>query len=130
MQSESLGTKNLFFLSPIIKRAFETGETVCVDEFDTSLHPMLVVYLLGLFHNPNVNKKNAQLIISSHTMSLLDLKTLRRDQIYFVDKDQSSGITELYSLDDFSPRTSENIRKAYLIGRYGAIPVIKNSEAL
>jgi len=130
MQSESLGTKNLFFLSPIIKRAFETGETVCVDEFDTSLHPMLVVYLLGLFHNPNVNKKNAQLIISSHTMSLLDLKTLRRDQIYFVDKDQSSGVTELYSLDDFSPRTSENIRKAYLIGRYGAIPVIKNSEAL
>ena len=115
---------------PIIKRAFETGETVCVDEFDTSLHPMLVIYLLGLFHNPKVNKKNAQLIISSHTMSLLDLKTLRRDQIYFVDKDQSSGITELYSLDDFSPRTSENVKKAYLIGRYGAIPVIKNSEVL
>ncbi len=130
MQNESLGTKNLFFLSPIIKRAFATGETVCIDEFDTSLHPMLVVYLLGLFHNPDLNKKNAQLIISSHTMSLLDLRTLRRDQIYFVDKEQSTGVTELYSLDDFSPRKSENIRKAYLLGRYGAIPGIKNGDVL
>lgn len=130
MQSESLGTRNLFFLSPIIKRAFETGETVCVDEFDTSLHPMLVVYLVGLFHNPEANKGNAQLIISSHTMSLLDLKELRRDQIYFVEKKQSNGVTELYSLDEYSPRLREDIQKAYMLGRYGAIPVIGEGGAL
>ena len=121
---ESKGTRNMFFLAPIIKRAFETGETMCIDEFDTSLHPMLVVYIVGLFNNPHVNKKNAQLIISSHTMSLLDLNEMRRDQIYFVEKNQKTGISDLYSLDEFSPipRTREDIRKAYLLGRYGSIP--------
>ena len=122
MHSESQGTRNLFFMAPIIKRAFETGETICIDEFDTSLHPMLVVYIVGLFNNPHINKKNAQLIISSHTMSLLDLNELRRDQIYFVEKNQKTGISDLYSLDEFSPRTREDIRKAYLLGRYGSIP--------
>lgn len=120
--NESKGTRNLFFLAPIIKRAFETGETMCIDEFDTSLHPMLVVYIVGLFNNPHVNKKNAQLIISSHTMSLLNLKEMRRDQIYFVEKNQKTGISDLYSLDEFSPRVREDIRKAYLLGRYGSIP--------
>ncbi|MCR5742299.1 MAG: ATP-binding protein [Lachnospiraceae bacterium] len=130
MQSESLGTKNIFFLSPIIKRAFETGETVCVDEFDTSLHPMLVVYLVGLFHNPEVNKNNAQLIISSHTVALLDLKSMRRDQIYFVEKEQETGVSELYSLDEYSPRLREDIQKAYLLGRYGAVPMINEGGEL
>lgn len=124
MHSESQGTRNLFFMAPIIKRAFETGETICIDEFDTSLHPMLVVYIVGLFNDPHVNKKNAQLIISSHTMSLLDLNEMRRDQIYFVEKNQKTGISDLYSLDEFSPRTREDIRKAYLLGRYGSIPDI------
>lgn len=128
MPNESLGTRNLFFLSPIIKRAFDTGETLCVDEFDTSLHPMLVVYLIGLFHNPMINKKNAQLIISSHTMNLLDLKVLRRDQIYFIDKNQNNGESELYSLDEYSIRKSEDVRKAYCLGRYGAIPFIEENS--
>lgn len=127
---ESQGTRNMFFMSPILKRAFETGETMCIDEFDTSLHPMLIVYIVGLFNNPNVNKMNAQLIISSHTMSLLDLKEMRRDQIYFVEKDQKTGISELYSLDEFSPRTREDIRKAYLLGRYGSIPNIGTGDSL
>ncbi|ORT99290.1 hypothetical protein D081_2019 [Anaerovibrio sp. JC8] len=124
MHSESQGTRNLFFMAPIIKRAFDTGETVCIDEFDTSLHPMLLVYVVGLFNNPNINKRNAQLIISSHTMSLLDLNEMRRDQIYFVEKNQQTGISDLYSLDEFSPRTREDIRKAYLLGRYGSIPEV------
>lgn len=122
MHFESLGTQKIFFISPLLKRAFETGETVCIDEFDKSLHPMLVCYLVNLFNDPEVNKKNAQLIISTHTMSLLNLDILRRDQIYFVDKEQKTGISELYSLDEFSPRTREDIRKAYLLGRYGSIP--------
>lgn len=122
LHNESQGTRNLFFLAPIIKRAFETGETMCIDEFDTSLHPMLVVYIVGLFNNSHINKMNAQLIISSHTMSLLNLEEMRRDQIYFVEKNQKTGISDIYSLDEFSPRTRENIRKAYLLGRYGSIP--------
>ena len=122
MKSESKGTQSIFFMSPLIKRSFETGETLCIDEFDTSLHPMLVSYLVKLFNNPEVNRANAQLIISTHTMTLLNLKELRRDQIYFVEKNQETGTSELYSLDEFSPRTREDIRKAYLLGRYGSIP--------
>ena len=85
---------------------------------------MLVCYLVGLFNNPEVNRNNAQLIISTHTVDLLNLKLLRRDQIYFVNKSNKTAISELYSLDEFSPRTSEDIRKAYLQGRFGSVPNI------
>ncbi|MDD3377962.1 MAG: ATP-binding protein [Candidatus Riflebacteria bacterium] len=124
LNSESKGTEGLFFLSPILKRAFETGETICVDEFDISLHPLLVKHLIGLFSNPTINKNKAQLIISTHTVDLLNLTLLRRDQIYFVNKSNKTAESELYSLDEFSPRTSENIRKAYLLGRFGSVPNI------
>ncbi len=121
---ESQGTRNLFLFSPVLKRAFETGETLCIDEFDASLHPILVRYLFSLFNNPEINRENAQLIVSSHSMVLMSLKNLRRDQIYFVEKDRKTGKSELYSLDEFSPRKEENIRKAYMLGRYGSIPDI------
>ncbi len=130
LKNESKGTQNIFFMSPLIKRAFETGETLCIDEFDTSLHPMLVTYLVGLFNNPEVNKAGAQLIISTHTMTLLNLKELRRDQIYFVEKNRDTGASELYSLDEFSPRTREDVRKAYLLGRYGSVPSVGEGESL
>ena len=127
---ESQGTRNLFLFSPVLKRAFETGETLCIDEFDTSLHPMLIRYLLSLFHNPRINRANAQLIVSSHAMVLMSLEDLRRDQIYFVEKDRKTGVSELYSLDEFSPRKEENIRKAYMLGRYGSIPDIPEEAEL
>lgn len=119
---ESKGTQNLFLFSPILKRALDNGETICVDEFDASLHPILAIYLLKLFNDPEINKAHAQLIVSAHTVELLSLENLRRDQIYFVEKDQKNGVSELYSLDEFSPRKEENVRRAYLQGRYGSIP--------
>lgn len=122
LQDESNGTINLFFFAPIIKRAFETGETICIDEFDVSLHPLLVQYLVSMFNNKRINKNNAQLIVSTHTSGLLNLKHLRRDQIYFIEKNNITGCSTLYSLDEFSPRTREDIQKAYLLGRYGSIP--------
>lgn len=122
---ESLGTINLFLLSPVIKRAFETGEVLCIDEFDTSMHPLLVLYIVQLFNNPLYNRANAQLIISSHTTELMDLSIERRDQIYFIDKDKKTGVSDLYSLDEYSERKRTDIRKAYLIGRYDAIPNIE-----
>ena len=130
LEDESSGTINLFCFSPILKRALDIGETVCIDEFDASMHPMLVVYLFGLFNNPSINKKHAQLIVSSHSMVLMSLKNLRRDQIYFVEKDRKTGVSELYSLDEFSPRKQENVRKAYLLGRYGSIPDISEDPIL
>ena len=130
LQLESKGTRDVFLLSPILKHAFETGEAVCIDEFDTSLHPLLVRYLVSLFHNPEVNKANAQLIISTHDLSLLTLKILRRDQIYFIEKSNDTGASELYSLDEFSPRTNEDVRKGYMLGRYGSVPNIGEGDLL
>lgn len=63
-------------------------------------------------------------------MSLLNLNDLRRDQIYFVEKNQKTGVSELYSLDKFSPRTREDIRKVYLLGRYGSVPDLGMGDGL
>ena len=131
ISEESEGTRNVFGIAPLFKRAFEsTGETICIDEFDKSLHPELVQYLIDLFNDKTINKCNAQLIISTHSTSLLSQEHLRRDQFYFTDKNQETGESELYSLDDFSPRKTEDIRKAYLLGRYGAIPNINKGVDL
>lgn len=119
---ESDGTQLLFAYGPIILEALEKGRTIVVDELDNSLHPSLSKYLIELFNDKKVNRNGAQLIFNSHDISLLSLDLFRRDQIYFVEKDNSTGVTDLYSLADFSPRKSENIQKGYLQGRYGAIP--------
>ncbi|MBQ9327032.1 MAG: ATP-binding protein [Solobacterium sp.] len=119
---ESDGTMLLFAYGPIIMEALEKGRTIIIDELDNSLHPNLSKYLIELFNDKEVNRNGAQLIFNSHDISLLDLSLFRRDQIYFVEKDNRTGVTDLYSLADFSPRKSENIQKGYLQGRYGAIP--------
>jgi len=125
---ESLGTQNIFFLSPFIYAALSTGKTLFIDEM-SCLHSALVQYLVGLFNDPDINKTNAQLIFVTHDTILLDLRVFRRDQIYFIEKDEN-GASNLYSLDNFSVRKTENIRTAYLMGRYGAIPIIKNGDLL
>ena len=129
LQEESLGTQSLFFFSPILKDAFEKGKVIIVDEIDKSLHPLLVEFIINLFHNSEINKNNAQLIFNTHDTNLLSLDNFRRDQIWFTEKDPKRGTTDLYPLDDFSVRKTENVQKGYLNGRYGAIPflVIGNS---
>lgn len=129
LQEESLGTQSLFFFSPILKDAFEKGKVIIVDEIDKSLHPLLVEFIIKLFHNNEINKNNAQLIFNTHDTNLLSLDNFRRDQIWFTEKDPKRGTTDLYPLDDFSVRKTENVQKGYLNGRYGAIPflVIGNS---
>ena len=130
LAEESQGTTDLFLFAPILKKAFETGETLFIDEFDKSIHPMLIEFIMSLFNNPEINKGNAQLVITTHTLSLMTLKLFRRDQIYFVEKDRKTGASDLYSLDDFSPRKSDDIKKAYSLGRYGAIPLIFSEAAV
>ncbi len=125
---ESLGTNQLFILGPIFKDAFENGMTVVIDEIDKSLHTSIVKYIVDLFRNPEINKAGAQLIFTTHDTSLLSLSTFRRDQVYFTEKDNETGISDLYSLDEFSVRKTENIEKGYLLGRYGAIPFIRGEE--
>lgn len=122
---ESAGTQQLFFLAPIIKKILDNGEILVIDEIEKGLHPFIVDELIEVFKNPEFNKKNAQLVYTTHNTQLLDLKTFRRDQIYFTEKNSNTGESILFSLDDFSVRNTEDIQKGYLLGRYGAIPNIK-----
>ncbi|MBP3502577.1 MAG: ATP-binding protein [Clostridia bacterium] len=130
LQEESLGTQSLFFFSPILKEAFEKGKVIIVDEIDKSLHPLLVEFIIKLFHNSEINKNNAQLIFNTHDTNLLSLDNFRRDQIWFTEKEPKKGTTELYPLDDFSVRKTENVQKGYLNGRYGAIPFLATGNSL
>lgn len=130
MAEESLGTQNIFFLSPLLMDTLSKGKTIIIDEIERSLHTSLVRYIIELFHNPEVNKNNAQLVFNTHDTNLLNLDVFRRDQIYFVEKDFSDATTDLYSLDEFSVRKNENIEKGYLQGRYGAIPAVGLGDSL
>lgn len=121
---ESNGTQRLFTYGPLLKNALEKGKTIVVDEIDNGLHPILIQSLIEMFQNPTINKNGAQLIFNTHEISLLNLNLFRRDQIYFVEKDNKTAASDLYSLDEFSPRNSENVQKGYLQGRYGAIPAV------
>ena len=130
LQEESLGTQLLFFYGPLLKDAFEKGKTLILDEIDKSMHPSLVKFILNLFRDPDIIKAGAQLIVTTHETGILTLDMFRRDQIYFTEKDSMTGVTDLYSLDEFSVRKTENIEKGYLMGRYGAIPFLQNEEVL
>ena len=121
---ESAGTRKVLSYGPIIRNVFKNGSVLIIDEIDSSLHPSLVRYLIDLFNDSSFNTNGAQLIFNTHDVSLLDQDIFRRDQVYFVEKDNRTGISDLYSLSEFSPRKSEDIRKGYLTGRYGAIPIV------
>ena len=128
--NESSGTRILFSIAQILKSVFERGKIIIIDEIERSLHPSLVEMIIKFFHNPEINKGNAQLIFNTHDTNLLSLDLFRRDQIWFAEKDPKKGATELYPLDDFSVRKTENIQKGYLNGRYGAIPFVATGDSL
>ena len=79
--------------------------------------------LVGMFHDPALNTKGAQLVFSTHDTSILDREIFRRDQIWFVEKDRNLQ-SHLYPLTEFSPRKEENFARGYLQGRYGAVPFV------
>ena len=130
LAEESQGTQLLFTFSPLLKKALDEGKTIVIDEIDRSLHPAVVKYIVNLFRNEEVNKNGAQLIVTTHDTSLMRLGILRRDQICFVDKDKNTAESRIYSMDEFSVRKGENIEKAYLLGRYGAIPEIQGGDII
>ncbi len=124
---ESNGTRNLLFLTGPVLDILRKGLTLVVDELDTSLHTLLVRELVRLFHRPEINTGGAQLIFTTHDTSLLDAADLlRRDQIWFVEKDPDQA-SELVGLSEFSPRKNEALERGYLMGRYGGIPFLKNT---
>ena len=126
--AESSGTRVLFALAPFLKRSFESSKIIIVDELEKSMHPTLVEFIVKLFNNSNINKANSQLIFMTHATNLLSLDLLRRDQIWFTEKDSMTGVSDLYSLDSFTVRKDENIQKGYINGRYGAVPFIRDID--
>jgi AAA15 family ATPase/GTPase len=124
---ESAGTQRLLsYIGPILD-ALDNGKLLVVDEIDSSLHPMVVRFVLSLFLNPAVSRRGAQLWMTTHDTSLLDGDFLRRDQIWFVDKDDRQA-SRLYPLTDFSPRKGEALEKGYLRARYGGVPFISRTD--
>jgi len=123
MDEESEGTQKLFALAMPLIDILEKGQVVYIDELNNSLHPFIVRMIVDLFNNPETNPNHAQLIFTTHAASVLDNKVFRRDQIWFVEKDNEL-VTQLYPLSDFCPRTNEALAKGYLEGKYGAVPFI------
>ena len=128
-RDESEGTLAFFRLLGPVLRAIALGGTICVDELDASLHPLLALEVVRRFNNPRLNPRGAQIIFTTHDTNILDRASLRRDQIWFTEKDAQGG-THLYPLTDFKPRKNENLERGYLQGRYGAVPFIGSPEFL
>ncbi|MBP7402611.1 MAG: ATP-binding protein [Clostridia bacterium] len=133
---ESRGTLQLFrYLMPFLD-ALKYGRTVVVDELDISLHPFVLAKIAGIFMDPELNRKGAQLIFTTHSAILMDSSILRRDSLAFVEKDPENFESRLYTLADFKTsgnkpvRNDESYLKNYLEGKYGALPNINLSKAV
>lgn len=122
---ESYGTIRFLNLYPIIKRVLTSGGVLVIDEFDASIHPMVLLDIVNIFHNDEINVKKAQLIFNTHNPVFLNSSVLRRDEIKFVEKDENGST--IYSLADFQTSGKSGVRKTddymkhYFINKYGAI---------
>ena len=117
---ESEGTKTLFRMMISMIDIIRNGRMLLIDEIDTSLHTQLVQFIIGMFNA----SERAQLIYTSHNTHLLNTDFQRRDQVYFVNK-REDGSSDLYSLYDFKDfRDTFDMEKAYLQGRFDAIPYL------
>ena len=121
---ESSGTQEFFHMMLTILNIIKGNKVLLIDEISMGLHVNLVEYILNLFHQ----SESAQLIFSTHNTNLLNMRKLRKDQVYFVNK-RDDGSSDLYSLFDFKDfRENMDAEKAYLQGRFDAIPYIDESS--
>ncbi|HTK17991.1 MAG TPA: ATP-binding protein [Mucilaginibacter sp.] len=125
---ESEGTRKFYNLAGLLVDAVHNGRLVVIDELDARLHTLLTRAIIQLFNSEKM-KTEAQLFAASHDTALLDKDLLRRDQIYFVEKDQFSA-TRVTTLAEYKPRKETPYYKNYLEGKYGAIPFIENLETV
>lgn len=124
---ESYGTVRFINMFPLILKALVDGSVLVLDEFDANIHPMALMNIINIFHNDEINKKNAQLIFNTHNPIFLNPNLVRRDEIKFVERDDETHLSTHYSLSDFKTSGSGGVRKAddylkhYFLGRYGAV---------
>ena len=127
-QKESIGTIRLSELGALMLLILNRGHILVIDEIDNSLHPKLCKFLIKLFHHPLTNPRNAQLIFASHETTLLDKELLRKDQIWFTEKNKY-GETQLFSAQDFDKvKGDEPFDLWYMQGKFGGQPNIKEVE--
>lgn len=122
---ESDGTRRIFDLLDIILSKNKNGVYI-IDELERSLHPMLTKRFIELLNECH-KKNNIQVIFTTHESTIMTLELFRKDQIWFMNKEADYN-TSLYPLDVFKERNDKVISKAYLEGRYGAIPLFKHFE--
>jgi AAA15 family ATPase/GTPase len=125
----STGGQRIILLAHKLLHGFEYSSLVMIDELGSNIHPNITKAIARLFQNPQTNPKRAQLIFTSHDNTLQRGNLLRRDQIWFTQK-RADGSTDLYPLTDFHPRNDLALDKAYLDGRFGAIPLLPSDEEL
>ena len=129
-KDESGGTQKIFNILGLIIHSMFSGGIMLFDELDHSLHSALTQSLLSMLHESrpaDKSQRSFQYICNIHDTTLLAPEILRRDQVWFVDKDDK-GETELFSLIEFNDR-SPLIQRNYLDGKYGAVPIIKRFTA-
>ena len=133
LQDESAGTLKMFALYPELQEVLNHGGVFFIDELNARLHPLLVRNFILTFLNLENNVNHAQLVFTTHDTWQLSNRLLRRDEIWFTEKDEE-GLSTLYSLADFIDedgsriRKDESYEKNYLLGKYGAIPSLKTIE--
>ena len=132
---ESSGTNKIFDLAGSVFNTLIFGGVLIIDELDAKLHPLLTNAIVKLFNSSEYNANKAQLVFATHDTNLLTMGNFRRDQIYFVEKDNFSA-SDIYSLAEYKEaggtkvRKDRSFEKDYIQGRYGAIPFIGNFENL
>lgn len=123
----------MFALYPELHEVLQNGGVYFIDELNARLHPLLVRNFVLTFLNPEINTTHAQLIFTTHDTWQLSNQLLRRDEIWFTEKDEQ-GLSTLYSLADFVDedgariRKDESYKKNYLLGKYDAIPSLKSID--
>jgi uncharacterized protein len=124
LKEESDGSQLAFNLAGPWLDVLKNGYTLIVDELHNSLHPHAIKFLVNLFHDPKINKNSAQLIFTSHETSIMANNFIHQDQIWLTEKDEDEQ-SILTPLSDYKVRDAAAFQKAYLDGRYGAVPRIK-----
>ena len=126
LEDQSAGTRTFLDHLPDVLKTLARGSTLVVDELESNLHPLLAEQVVKLFQNPDINRRQAQLIFTTHNTSTLasNGEILKRDQVWFVEKSPENGASSLYPLSAFKPRIEENTERRYLHGAYGAIPFV------
>ena len=121
IHEESDGSRVVFSLAGPWLDVLENGYTLIIDELHNSLHPLALKFLVGLFHDPNFNTANAQLIFTSHETSVMKKGFMHQDQVWLLEKGDAEN-SLLFPLSNYKVRDVSTFQKAYLDGRYGAVP--------